>query len=311
MKKSNLFIQRMRLRHINGFVAVAQERSLSRAAEKLNLSQPALSKTLTELEALTGNRLLVRHRQGTLLTEQGEQFLGYATRVLEALAAAGHALDRLEDAPAKMLRIGTLPTTALGMLPQAIGQYQQAHPYSRIQVVTGTNTGLLAQLKAGEIDVAIGRMADPEMMSGLAFELLLLESLLMVTRPGHPLLSETVTLERALSYSAIVSPKGTVPRHNTENLLSTQGFSLPAQYIETLSASLARQMTLQFDYVWFVPSSAVKTDIATGQLVPLPLPTQGMEEAVGILTRNDGQPSEAVLAFIATVRHIAGAVRSA
>ncbi|CAI1577626.1 HTH-type transcriptional regulator AbgR [Serratia quinivorans] len=310
MKKANLFIQRMRLRHINGFVAVAQERSLSRAADKLSLSQPALSKTLSELEALTGNRLLVRNRQGTRLTEQGEQFLGYATRVLEALTAAGHALDRLDDAPARVLRIGALPTTALGMLPQSIGQFQQAHPHSRIQVITGKNAELLAQLKAGEIDVAIGRMADPEMMSGLAFELLLLESLLMVTRPGHPLLSETITLERALHYPAIISPKGTVPRHNTESLLSTQGFSLPGQYIETLSASLARQMTLQFDYLWFVPSSAVKADIAAGQLIPLPLPTQGMEEAVGILTRNDGELTEAMLAFIATVRAIAGAARS-
>lgn len=109
MKKANLFIQRMRLRHINGFVAVAQERSLSRAADKLNLSQPALSKTLSELEALTGNLLLVRHRQGTQLTEQGEQFLGYATRVLEALAAAGHALERFDEAPARALRIGACP----------------------------------------------------------------------------------------------------------------------------------------------------------------------------------------------------------
>jgi DNA-binding transcriptional LysR family regulator len=154
-------------------------------------------------------------------------------------------------------------------------------------------------------------MAEPEMMSGIAFELLLLESLLMVTRPGHPLLSETITLEQALSYPAILSPKGTVPRHNTENLLSTQGFSLPGQYIETLSASLARQMTLQFDYVWFVPSSAVKADIAAGQLIPLPLPTQGMEETVGILSRNDGELSEAALAFIATVRRVANAKGSA
>ncbi|VVA46781.1 HTH-type transcriptional regulator GbpR [Serratia ficaria] len=309
MKKANLFIQRMRLRHINGFVAVAQERSLSRAADKLNLSQPALSKTLSELEALTGNLLLVRHRQGTQLTEQGEQFLGYATRVLEALAAAGHALERFDEAPARALRIGALPTAALGMLPQAIGQYQQAHPHARIQVITAKNDELLAQLKAGELEVAIGRMAEPAMMSGIAFELLLLESLLLVTRPGHPLLSETVTLERALSYPAILSPKGTVPRHNTENLLSSRGFSLPGQYVETLSASLARQMSLQFDYLWFVPSSAVKDDIAGGQLIPLPLATQGMEEAVGILTRNDGEHSDAVLAFIASVRRIAGATR--
>lgn len=310
MKKTNLFTQRIRLRHINGFVAVAQEHSLSLAARRLNLSQPALSKTLSELETLTGNRLFIRGRQGAQLTEQGEQFLSYATTVLEALSAADNALERLDDAPSRLLRIGALPTIALGMLSQSLGQYQTLYPHSRIQVMTATNTTLLAQLKAGEIDVAIGRMADPEMMSGISFELLLLESLLLVTHPVHPLrLNDTITLERVLDYPAILSPKGTVPRHNTENLLATQGFTLPGKYIETLSASLARQMTLKFDYVWFVPSSAVQDDIDKGQLLPLPLSTSGMKEPVGILTRHDGKLSEEILALITIVRQMANATR--
>lgn len=82
MEKNSLFSQRIRLRHLHTFVAVAQQGTLGRAAETLNLSQPALSKTLNELEQLTGARLFERGRQGAQLTLPGEQFLTHAVRVL-------------------------------------------------------------------------------------------------------------------------------------------------------------------------------------------------------------------------------------
>ena len=93
---------------------------------------------------------------------------------------------------------------------------------------------------------------------GLHYELLFLESLKLVVRPGHPLLQETVTLSRVMEWPVVVSPKGTVPRQNAEALLQSQGCKMPAGCIETLSASLSRQLTVDFDYVWFVPSGAVK-----------------------------------------------------
>lgn len=74
MEKNGLFSQRIRLRHLHTFVAVAQQGTLGRAAETLNLSQPALSKTLNELEQLTGTRLFNRGRLGAQLTLVGEQF---------------------------------------------------------------------------------------------------------------------------------------------------------------------------------------------------------------------------------------------
>ncbi len=95
-------------------------------------------------------------------------------------------------------------------------------------------------------------MSDPELMSGLHYELLFLESLKLVVRPGHPLLQETVTLSRVMEWPVVVSPKGTVPRQNAEALLQSQGCKMPAGCIETLSASLSRQLTVDFDYVWFV-----------------------------------------------------------
>jgi DNA-binding transcriptional LysR family regulator len=83
MEKNGLFSQRIRLRHLHTFVAVAQQGTLGRAAETLNLSQPALSKTLNELEQLTGTRLFDRGRLGAQLT-RGEQFLTHAVKVLDA-----------------------------------------------------------------------------------------------------------------------------------------------------------------------------------------------------------------------------------
>ncbi|EKI7010152.1 LysR substrate-binding domain-containing protein, partial [Salmonella enterica subsp. enterica serovar Corvallis] len=274
MEKNGLFSQRIRLRHLHTFVAVAQQGTLGRAAETLNLSQPALSKTLNELEQLTGTRLFERGRLGAQLTVPGEQFLTHAVKVLDALNTAGQALNRKEDASADVVRVGALPTAALGILPAAIGRFHQQQKSTSLQVATMNNTMLLAGLKSGEIDLGIGRMSDPELMGGLNYELLFLESLKLVVRPGHPLLQETITLSRVMEWPVVVSPKGTVPRQNAEVLLQSQGCKMPAGCIETLSASLSRQLTVDYDYVWFVPSGAVKEDLRQATLVSLPVPTQ-------------------------------------
>lgn len=302
MEKNGLFSQRIRLRHLHTFVAVAQQGTLGRAAETLNLSQPALSKTLNELEQLTGTRLFERGRLGAQLTVPGEQFLTHAVKVLDALNTAGQALNRKEDASADVVRVGALPTAALGMLPAAIGRFHQQQKSTSLQVATMNNTMLLAGLKSGEIDLGIGRMSDPELMGGLNYELLFLESLKLVVRPGHPLLQETITLSRVMEWPVVVSPKGTVPRQNAEALLQSQGCKMPAGCIETLSASLSRQLTVDYDYVWFVPSGAVKEDLRQATLVSLPVPTQSAGEPIGILTRVDIPLSTGAQMLIAAIR---------
>ncbi|HDV6334955.1 TPA: LysR substrate-binding domain-containing protein [Klebsiella michiganensis] len=302
MQKNGLFSQRIRLRHLHTFVAVAQQGTLGRAAETLNLSQPALSKTLNELEQLTGTRLFERGRLGAQLTLVGEQFLTHAIKVLDALNTAGQALNRKEGLNSDIVRIGALPTAALGILPSVIGQFHQQQKDITLQVATMNNTMLLAGLKSGEIDIGIGRMSDPELMSGLNYELLFLESLKLVVRPGHPLLQETVTLSRVMEWPVVVSPKGTLPRQNAETLLQSQGCKIPSGCIETLSASLSRQLTVDYDYVWFVPSGAVKDDLRRGLLAALPVPTQGAGEPIGILTRVDATLTAGTQTLLSAIR---------
>lgn len=198
MDKNIIFNQRIRLRLLHTFVAVAQQGTLGRAAETLSLSQPALSKTLNELEELTGVRLFERGRLGAQLTTMGEQFLIHAVKVLDALNRAGQSFNEpLSDRPV-IIRLGALTTAAMGMLPQILDRFHQLQSNTTVQVATLHNNVLLAGLKAGEFDIGIGRMADSEMMTGLTYELLFLETLKLVVRPEHPLLSDNVTLSRAM-----------------------------------------------------------------------------------------------------------------
>lgn len=283
-------------------MAVAQQGTLGRAAETLNLSQPALSKTLNELEQLTGTRLFDRGRLGAQLTLVGEQFLTHAVKVLDALNTAGQALNRKEEPASDIVRVGALPTAALGILPAAIGQFHRQQKHATLQVATMNNTMLLAGLKSGELDLGIGRMSDPELMSGLNYELLFTESLKLVVRPNHPLLQDTVTLSRVMEWPVVVSPKGTVPRQNAEALLQMQGCTLPSGCIETLSASLSRQLTVDYDYVWFVPSGAVKDDLRRGVLTALPVTSPGAGEPIGILTRVEAPLSEGAQTLLSAIR---------
>ncbi len=260
------------------------------------------SKTLNELEQLTGTRLFDRGRLGAQLTLVGEQFLTHAVKVLDALNTAGQALNRKEEPASDIVRVGALPTAALGILPAAIGQFHRQQKHATLQVATMNNTMLLAGLKSGELDLGIGRMSDPELMSGLNYELLFLESLKLVVRPNHPLLQDTVTLSRVMEWPVVVSPKGTVPRQNAEALLQMQGCTLPSGCIETLSASLSRQLTVDYDYVWFVPSGAVKDDLRRGVLTALPVTSPGAGEPIGILTRVDAPLSEGAQTLLSAIR---------
>ncbi|KQN55719.1 LysR family transcriptional regulator [Erwinia sp. E602] len=302
MDKNYVFNQRIRLRHLHTFVAVAQQGTLGRAAETLSLSQPALSKTLNELEELTGVRLFERGRLGAQLTTMGEQFLTHAVRVLDALNHAGQSFHLPQARDPEVLRVCVLTTVALGMLPSILERFHQQQPQTIVQVATLHNNVLLAGLKAGEFDVGIGRMADPGLMTGLTYELLFLESMRLVVRPDHPLLSDNVTLSKALSWPVVISPEGTAPRRVAEAMLKDQGCRLPATLVETSATSLARQLALRASYVWFVPSGAIKDDLLHNALAALPISSHGPGEPVGIVTRSGKPLSLSAEVFLSTVR---------
>ena len=300
------FKRRVRLRHLDCFIAVAQTRNLGKAALHMRLTQPAISKTLNELEAIVGVKLLTRNRQGAQLTRDGDLFLSHCVAVTEALTAAKAAISPQQGLQHEVLQIGALPTVAPGLLPPVLEAFRRTHAHAKVVVQTATNASLLQMLKAGEVDFALARMSDPAMLAGLSFELLYVEPLVMAVRPSHALArADKVTLSDVITFPLIVSAKGTTPRHITESYFQSQGVKLPANCTETLSVSLARQMARLSDVVWITAAGAVRADFEDGILVQLPLVMTGTEEPVGLFRRSEGVLDAAALACIALLREAA------
>ncbi len=287
-------------------MAVAQERTLARAAQRLQLSQPAVSKTLSELELLAGRRLVERGRSGAQLTPAGEQFLRYAVDVTQALQAAAAALTRDGAPSVPAVRVGALPTVAGGLLAHAIARLCTSRPHARVQVRTASNPELLAALTSGDVDFAVGRMAEPATMQGVSFELLYAESLVIVTRPGHPLAltGRSVSLVALLDYPLVIPGAGTAPRHDAEGFFEAHGIAMPPGRTETQSVSLGRALTLLSDAVWITPQHAVQLDIDSGWLRRLSVPVPASAEPVGLLSRSGTKPGELAEQLMQTIREL-------
>lgn len=328
------FLRNVQLRHLRSFVAVAQERHLARAAERLALSQPAVSKTLSELEAIVGTRLVERSNAGRRgvqgLTAAGEQLLAHALRVLEALDASAQAVAPAAGGRIERLRIGALPSVAPALLPVALARLREGWPQVQIVVKSAANAALLDELRAGELDLVVGRMSDPRLMGGLSFELLHTEPLVFAVRAGHPLAAPAharralaapaharralaASVQAVLGFPLVVYGEGTIPRHNTESFLSARGLVLPTNALQTLDVAVASALVAVSDAVWITPLGAARGELAAGRLVRLRIETAGTEEPVGLLQRSDAEPSALRLAMAALLREAAkqqGAVPS-
>lgn len=276
-------IGRIRLRHLRCFVAVAQEQQVGRAAARLHLTQPAVTKTLNELELIAGVKLLDRGRHGALPTAAGLRFLDHAERVVRSFDVAVADLAGTRGSTGATVRVGALPSAATVLLPDVLAGLHTLHPEVGVQVRTTTNTDLLAALRAGDLDVAVGRMGDPDTMQGLSFELLYAEALAFVVRPGHPLAGTHPTFAQVCEYPLVVSAAGTVPRHHTDVLLRRHGIELPVGTVETIDVTVAAAHVRGSTSVWVVPERVPARDIADERLFRLPVDTVGTAEPIGVV----------------------------
>ncbi|MGE8491085.1 MAG: LysR substrate-binding domain-containing protein, partial [Paraburkholderia nemoris] len=237
---------------------------------------------------------------------EGQLFMPHASACVSALRQGVDLLARAEGAAAATLEIGILPTVAAALVPPVLKRFAALWPRVIVRLATGANPELLERLKAGTIEFAIGRLADPERMVGLSFEQLFSEPLIAVVRVGHPLaLGAGLPATSLEDFPVVLPPFGTLIRQSAESLLSAWGVPPLSGFVEVLSVSTGRALTLENDAVWFVPLSAVEYELAHGMLVRLPLPFAGTGEPVGLIRRSDTQPSPLGRAFIDAVREVA------
>ncbi|MES1161520.1 MAG: LysR substrate-binding domain-containing protein, partial [Rhizobacter sp.] len=313
-------LSRIRLRHLQCFLAAAQFGNLRRAAQALAITQPAVTKTLNELESLLDKPLFVRGRHGATLTAEGENFMRHATDSVNALGLAVDSVLRAPDAAP--LRIGVLPTVAAAFLPDVLAAFGARWPLVTVRVATGRNAELLAALRARELDAVIGRLSDPELMAGLSFEPLYAEPMVIALRPGHalaPARRAAKTTRATLKLPApalaaigahplVLPPAGTLIRQVADNFLRRHGITAQAGVVETLDTSLARALVLRSDNLWFTPRGSVQADIDAGTLLRLDV-NLTPDEAVGLMLRTGPAAGATVQSFVGAVRAHAASQR--
>ncbi len=302
---------RIKFRHLQCFLAVAQHGSLQKASGALAITQPAVSKTLKELEALLAVRLFERGRRGAVLTAVGETFARHAAASVAALREGVASVHPAHGPVRALVTLGVLPTVAPRLMPALLRQLDASSAGRAIslRLHTGANPTLLAQLRQGELDLVIGRFAEPAHMRGLTFEHLHADPLVLAVRPGHPLLAGADTpapLALLHSYTVMLPMPGTAIRQSADNFLQAHSVAPLTRTVETLDVSVARGYTLASDAVWLCPLGAVAGDLADGSLVALKVSMVGTEELVGLSLRADMRLSPAQAGVIAALRQVAG-----
>lgn len=294
---------RIKLRHLHCFLEVARLKSVMAAADALNISQPAASKTIQELEALLGAPLFDRSRRNLFLTPFGEVFYRYAGTSLAALRQGIEAVGGSHEAT--VVKVGALPTVSARILPGAVIAFGAQEQAARTRIITGPNGYLLSLLRTGDVDLVIGRMAEPEAMLGFSFEHLYSERVVLVVRPGHPLLGERLfDLSMIEAYQTLMPTPDSVIRPLVERLLMAHGITSPREEVETVSNAFGRSYVRQTDAVWIISEGVVAEDLADGQLALLPVDTSETTGPVGLTTRTDTTQSLPAQAFIQAVRDI-------
>jgi LysR family pca operon transcriptional activator len=299
---------RIKLRHLQAFLEVARQRSFARAADSLAITQPAMSKTIRELEEAVAASLFERGPRGVTLTPSGMALLRHAGPALNLLQE-GLAAVRQPASGEAVVRVGALSTVEEGLLPQAAQALHKTFPDIRLQVHSGPSAHLLSQLGLGELDLVVGRMSEARESRGFSFEHLYHEPLVLVARTGHALASlprTRLSADMLGDYPWVVPPTPTTLREQVERFWVEQGGPPPPVALETLSLTLSRRYVQRTDALWVAPLDAVRSDLTEQWLVRLPIDIEAHGGSVGVCINATRALSPAAERLIEQLRDLAG-----
>lgn len=273
----------VKLRHLQQFLAVARSRSLTQAARELGTAQPAVSRTIRELEDEVGAKLFERGRRATVLTPRGMTLQSYVQpamrQIEEGLALVSGEYRR------SSLSVMVLPSANRELMPRAVARFKAGCPEVELRLETSAAADALNKLRGGEVDFIFGRIGSMEAMHGVDFLHLYTEPLLFIARAGHPLAGQgPLSLEQIAHYQLLLPERGPVIRLEFDRLALAAGLESFDNVIETLSFEFMRSYVLGNDAIAFCPRGAVSPELLSGELVALDQDRIDLDGPVGITT---------------------------
>jgi Transcriptional regulator len=300
---------RLKTRQLLLLVAIDVEGNIHRAAEALNVSQPAASKLLKDLEDMMDVQLFERLPRGMRATLYGEVMIRHARIALASLGEAGAEIDSLKEGYAGNVRVGAIQGPAVTLIPEAIKRAILERPLLRVSLLVESSDVLLERLEQSKLDILVARLFAQHDKSRLHYQALAEEKICAIVRPDHPLLSlKRPSLTDMAPYGWIVPPPGSVLRHRFELMFHNAGLALPARLIESTALVFVLNMLRRTDYISAIPADAADYYVAHGMLSVVPTKLSFKMDDFGIITRKDWLLSPAAQCMLTALKEAASEV---
>ncbi|HET6829205.1 MAG TPA: LysR family transcriptional regulator [Ramlibacter sp.] len=294
---------RLKTRQLLLLVALEEEGNIHRAAEVLNMTQPAASKLLKDLEDVLGVALFDRLPRGMRATAYGEAMIRHARVALASLNQAHDEVQALKAGRFGQVSVGAITTPGIMLLPQVISRVKQAHPSLRVSLQIETSDVLMERMAQGKIDMLVARLFAQHDKTALRYEALAEEPAVAVVRPGHPLLSvDGLTLRDLSTWGWIVPPEGSVLRHRFDLMFREEGLDAPVNLIETAALLFMTKMIGQCDMVGLLAGDVGRYYAQHGIVAVLPINLPCHMDAFGIITRTDRPLSPAARVLMSALK---------
>ncbi|OHY69291.1 transcriptional regulator [Pluralibacter gergoviae] len=295
---------KLKLHHLQILVALGEQCNLTQVAKKMNITQPALSKWLTQFEEEVGITLFERHSKGLRPSEGGKLVIQHAQRLINDLERSRFEMDRFKQGGlVGSLKIGCSPV-ATDCVSKAILPLLKEMPSLHLNIEEKVMTPLLQDLQSGVVDVVIGRIGGRALELPLNYQVLYTEPVCFVARTDHPLaVYNRLSWKDLEPWRWIVWPTGTPIRQSIDNALVDNGVMLPENTIESASMNVSVSLLQSSDMISILSLRLAERYAQQEQLTILELPKIEQKGSVGVFWRRNDQPSQALSRFLYHLPH--------
>lgn len=291
----------MELRHLEYFLRIAESGSFSLAAASLNLTQPTLSRQITQLEDELQQRLFERTGRGVKVTEAGRVLLEHARHMLQLAQQTKDEMQNLAASPIGRIAVGLPPRISFAVSSTIVERFRERMPRAALSISEGLSVNLKEWLVAGRLDVAL--LFDPPSTPSLMFELLLEEPLVLVGKAGARALPKSVSLQGLCDFPLVLPSAPSSIRSVVDDRLEPLGLR-PNVIVEVGGVSTVLKLVAQGVGFSLLPTSLLHTAGAGLDICHAPLEPPGLSNKMFLAIPRAGATSRLFVETLSLLREI-------
>ncbi|QQO33123.1 LysR family transcriptional regulator [Bradyrhizobium diazoefficiens] len=303
--------RRISLRDLNILIAVADTGSMAKAAARLRISHPAVSKTISELEGALGARLLDRSPQGVQLTPSGEVLLRCGVNIFDELRQGYRSLEYLSDPNSGEVRLGCTEIILHGLASAIVRKFSAKYPGVQVDVkLANPGEHQLRELRERRIDLLITRATGKSAAEDLHSEMLFDEPFVFIVGAASEFARKRrVVLSEIISRKWVLPAPDSAPGALINDVFRAAGFQPPNAVVKTISIELTTSLVASGEFVGILPISVARLKAARAALRVLPIKPVGPRVSAEIVFVKNRTLSPAVESFVNCVRDVVNASR--